>query len=173
MWTIVHMFVIMCRLFVWLLLQLHYLAPAPGPSPLTPLPPGESMREMLRRWEVRKPKAITPSGVPTGSEVPRSTEERSWECQSLDVRDGLTHSHLFVCVCVCHSHQLWPCAKPRRSVFLSQCRRKQLGRVDCSWIRSSWWRQTRTVHWSFQTDLVRHTEEIQWNCGCLHIQIIV
>lgn len=55
-----------------------YLVPLSGPNPVAPLPPGESRREMLRKWEVRKPEAITPNGVPTGSAGHRRTVERSW-----------------------------------------------------------------------------------------------
>ncbi len=138
----------------------HYLGPVPGPSPVAPLPPGESSREILRRWEVRKPDAIRPIGVPTGSAVHRRTVERSWLWREVE---GYVQEHLlclFVCVCVCmcdHSHQAWPCAGPRRSVFPVRCHKRQLQRADSSWTLSSWWRQMHTAHGSLQTDLEKHT----------------
>lgn len=49
---------------------------APVPSPEAPPPPGESRREMFRRWEGSKPGA-RPNGVPTGSAEQRRTVERS------------------------------------------------------------------------------------------------
>lgn len=45
-----------------------------------------------------------------------------------------------------HSHHLWPCVGPRRSVSPARCHRKQLGRADNSWTLSSLWRQMRTAH---------------------------
>lgn len=56
-----------------------------------------------------------------------------------------------------HSHHLWPCVGPRRSVFPARCHRKQLGRADNSWTLSSLWRQTHTAHECLRKGQEKHT----------------
>lgn len=78
--------------------------------------------------------------------------------ERLDIRDRKT---LGGCLNVCqwdHSHQVWPCVGPKRSVFPVQCHRKQLERADNSWTLSSWWCRTHTAHESLQKALDKHTE---------------